>query len=74
MNIRDIKGFSTTQELYEFMSIKHKLHAGSMDDLIRCVSELQARAIDQAAREAALDRMVANAEELGLYDEPEKAE
>jgi hypothetical protein len=45
VNIRDIKGFATTQELYEFVSIKHKLHAGSMDDLIRCVSELQARAL-----------------------------
>jgi len=68
MNIRDVKGFDTTQELYEFMSIEHKLHAGSMDDLIRCVSELQRRALaDRDARELALDRMVADAESLDLY-------
>jgi hypothetical protein len=31
------------------------------------------RSADQAKREAALGRMVANAEEIGLYNEPEKA-
>jgi hypothetical protein len=31
------------------------------------------RSADQAKRDAAMDRMVADAEELGLYNEPEKA-
>ena len=46
MNIRDVHGFDSPQALYEFVTIKHKLHAGSMDDLIRCVAEIQRRAIN----------------------------
>lgn len=45
MNFRDIQGFESPRALYEFVSIKHKLHAASMDDLIRCVAEIQRRAL-----------------------------
>jgi hypothetical protein len=47
----------------------------SHDKFARILQDAQRRALaDQAKREMALERMVANAEELGLYNEPEKAE
>ncbi|WP_321905154.1 hypothetical protein [Paraburkholderia tropica] len=45
MNFRDIQGFESPRALYEFVTLKHKLHAGSMDDMIRCVAEIQRRAL-----------------------------
>ncbi|TCG09333.1 hypothetical protein BZM27_05900 [Paraburkholderia steynii] len=73
MNIRDIAGISSQQELYELAS-NFNVHVGSMDKLIRFAGELQKRALaDHAKRELAMDRLVEDAEELGLYNEPEKA-
>jgi hypothetical protein len=46
----------------------------SPDKMARILQEAQRRALaDQAKRDASMDRMVADAEELGLYNEPEKA-
>ena len=70
MNIRDVAGVSTPAELYEVASVQYGLHTDSIDKLVRFVVDMQRRALaDRDAREAALDRMVANAEELGLYDD-----
>lgn len=49
MNIRDVYGVSSPHELYELATVKHKLHAGSMGDLIAFVAEMQKRALAQFA-------------------------
>lgn len=47
MNIRDVYGVSSQQELYELATVDHNLHAGSMDSLIRFAIEIQQRALAQ---------------------------
>ena len=72
MNFRDIQGFESPRALYEFVSIEHKLNAASMDDLIRCVAEIQRRALaEKARRDLVLDKMHDLQAELGLYDTEE---
>lgn len=56
-------GFDRPAALYEFAS-DCGLHAGSMDKLLRFAIELQRRALACTA----LDLMVQNSEDLGLYD------
>lgn len=49
MNIRDVHGVASQQELYELATVDHKLHAGSMDSLIRFAIEIQRRALASTA-------------------------
>lgn len=58
-------GFSTVRELSDLAS-DYGLHCGSTDRLLRFAIEIQRR----AAAHTALDRMVKNAEEIGLYEAP----
>lgn len=70
MNIRDVAGVSTPQELYEIATVQYSVHAGSMDKLIRFVADMQRRAIeDQNRRYLALDRMAEENERLGLCEQ-----
>ena len=48
MNIRDVAGVSSQQELYEEAS-KHGLHVGSLEQLIRYTVEMQRRALTALA-------------------------
>jgi hypothetical protein len=64
----EVPGFTRPAELYELAS-NCGLHAGCINKLVEFAIEIQRRALAHAA----LDRMVANAEELGMYDtEPAK--
>jgi hypothetical protein len=51
MNIRDVFGVSTPQELYEIASVQYNVHAGSMDKLIRFVADMQKRALQAQNKE-----------------------
>ena len=63
MNEHEVIGY-TTADLVAAM-LDAGIHT-SVDKFRRLAAEIQRRALSQAA----LDRMVANAEELGLYDGP----
>jgi hypothetical protein len=55
MNIRDVHGVSSQQELYELATVDHKLHAGSMDSLIRFAIEIQRRALETKVTEGGVE-------------------
>lgn len=64
--MNEVIGYSTA-ELIETM-LSAGIHT-SVDSFKRLAIELQRRALAHRDAESALDRMVANAQELGLYDE-----
>jgi hypothetical protein len=69
MNIRNVAGVSSTQQLYE-MASSFNVHVASMDSLVRFAIALQSAALTQLiagdGKEQALQRMHDDEVDLGL--------